>query len=417
MGVRTKSWMVRLAAAAALAVSLAGSAWAAPAPAEDVLSQARTLAFSGKEHRQEALKLLQQHLVESPGDNDARTFYGTILSWEGQYDEGRKQLEQVLADHPFHSDAMPALINLELWSDHPARAEELARQALTRSPKDTGYLLQLARAERNQGHYKEALDTINELLAVDPTNHDAINMRRGLTISSWKWEAEFTQSTDFLSAGRDAQNEQQVQLRGPTRIGSLIGRVSRAERFGDNSWQLETDLYPHIRPGTYMYFNLGASPDQVLYPKYRVGADIFQMVGHGFEISGGYRRLQFGSQTNIATGAVAKYYGDWLFTFRMFLTPDDLGVSKTVLVSARRFFGSEGLHDYVEVKFSRGSSLALARTTLDIIGLNSTRVTIEADKTIGHFAIDFKGGAGSEDQEFGGKLNRYTVQGSIFYRF
>jgi hypothetical protein len=102
---------------------------------------------------------------------------------------------------------------------------------------------------------------------------------------------------------------------------------------------------------------------------------------------------------------------------RMYLTPDNLGVSKTVVVGARYFLGSEGTHDYVEVRFSRGSSLALARTTLDIIGLNSTRVTLEFDKTIGHFAIDLKGGAGSEELAPGNKLNRFTVQGSVYYRF
>ncbi|HVP43805.1 MAG TPA: YaiO family outer membrane beta-barrel protein [Terriglobales bacterium] len=379
-------------------------------------SRARELAFAGKQHRQEALELLKQRLVQSPGDNDARTIYGTVLSWEGQYDEARRQLTQVLDNHPHHSDALPALINVELWSDHPARAEELAADGLEHSPKDTALMLQLARAQRNQGHYRESLHTLDEVLKLEPTNAQALRWRRALTVESWKWEAEFSHASDFLSRHQGTQHEDSLQLRGPTPIGSLIGRVSRAARFGISSYQIEADMYPHLRPGTYMYVNVGTSPDQELYPKYRLGADLYQSIGHGWELSGGYRHLQFSTGTNIYTWAAAKYLGDWLFTGRMYLTPDDLGVSKTVQVGARRFFGSEGLHDYVEVRYSHGSSLALAQTTLDIIGQNSTRVTVEGDKTLGHWALNLKGGAGSEDLPFG-KRNRYTAQGSVYYRF
>jgi YaiO family outer membrane protein len=412
-----QSLMVRMWIVAALLAVTAAASPALPPPPDDTLAHARELAFGGKEHRQEALNLLKQRLVESPGDNDVRTFYGTLLSWEGQYDEARKQLTEVLNDHPYHSDALPALVRVELFSDHPARAEQLAADSLQHTPKDVEMMMLLARAQRNQNHYRAAAQTLDAILVIEPANKGAMSMRRRSEVDSWKWEAAATHTTDFLSRGRDPQNEDAWQLRGRTPVGSLIGRVSRADRFGFTSYQVETDFYPHIRNGTYAYINLGASADANLYPHYRVGADLYQSVGHGFEVSGGFRHLKFTSGTTIYTWAVYKYYGDWLFSGRMYLTPDDLGVSKTEIFGVRRFFGAEGTHDYIEVRFSRGSSLALARTTLDLIGLNSTRVTIEADKTLGHFAINFKGGAGSEDQGIGGKLNRYTVQGSLYYRF
>ena len=393
-------------------------AWAQAAPAAEApLAKARRLAFSGREHRAEALAVLEDALKQDPTDSDVRTFYGIVLSWEGRYDESRSQLEQVLATHPNHGDAAPALVRVELWSDNPARAEALATAYLQQKPNDTEMMYLLARAQRNQNRYKDALATLDQLLAIEPSNQDARHMRRTLTVDSWHWEVAATHTTDFLGKGRSPQHEDSWQARGPTRFGSLIGRVSRADEFGLTSYQIETDFYPRFRPGTYAYLNLGASPDQTLYPKYRIGADLYQSVGHGFEISGGYRRLQFSDDTNMFTAAVYKYKGDWLFMGRVYLTPDNLGVSHTIVVGARYFLGSEGVHDYIEVRFSRGSSLALARTTLDIIGLNSTRVTLEVDKTIGHFAIDIKGGAGSEELAPGDKLNRFTVQGSLYYRF
>src|SRR5438270_9266942 len=89
-----RSFMIAalLLAALLLAAPFAG-AFQNP-PSDDTLAHARDLAFSGKEHRAEALKVLERRLAASPGDNDARTFYGTLLSWEGRYDEARTQLTQ-----------------------------------------------------------------------------------------------------------------------------------------------------------------------------------------------------------------------------------------------------------------------------------------------------------------------------------
>src|SRR6476660_3191913 len=98
------------------------------ANAEEVFKQARDLAVAGK--RTEALELLKTHLEEHPSDSDARVIYGVVLSWEGKYDEARVQLSQVLSVNPTHGDALPALINIELWSDHADRAAALAAQGL-----------------------------------------------------------------------------------------------------------------------------------------------------------------------------------------------------------------------------------------------------------------------------------------------
>jgi tetratricopeptide (TPR) repeat protein len=83
-----------------------------------------------------ALTLLENHLAQDPADNEARIRYGIILSWEKRRDDARKQLELVLAASPDNYDALFALINVELWTDHPIRAEELAKRALVKHPDD-----------------------------------------------------------------------------------------------------------------------------------------------------------------------------------------------------------------------------------------------------------------------------------------
>jgi hypothetical protein len=68
-----------------------------------------------------------------------------VLSWEGDYEGSRRELEAVLKNNPMHDDALAALVNVELWSNHASRAEELARRRLRLTPRDAARLIQHAR--------------------------------------------------------------------------------------------------------------------------------------------------------------------------------------------------------------------------------------------------------------------------------
>jgi YaiO family outer membrane protein len=403
--------------AAALVALLCGMLSAFPATADDEVSRAKALASGKESHHAEALFLLETRLARVPDDSDALVLYGTILSWDGRYDEGRVALQKVLDKNPDNSDALPAMLNLELWSGHPRRAEDLASAALQRHPRDPAIVIFLARAQRNQNHEKDAAKTLDGLLVVDPSNQQAREMRRRTVYQARKWEASYSFDYAWFSSVFDSQTESTLSLRGPTPLGSVIGRLSRADRFGDHSNELTAEFYPHIRAGTYAFLTVGGSPDATLYPQYFVGGDVFQSLGHGWEASAGYRRLQFSGDVNIFTPAIYKYRGNWLYSARMYLTPDSLGVGKTGVFAARRLFGEEGVHDYLEFRFSYGASKALATTTVDLLSLNSTRYSVEYDKRLGNWHANVKLGAGSEDQRFGGKVNRYTAEGSIYYNF
>jgi YaiO family outer membrane protein len=385
---------------------------------QDAVQKARSLAFAGKPTRPQALALLKDHLAVSTDDVDARVFYGIVLSWDGQYDEARRQLTEVLAGHPTYGDALSALINVELWSDHPARAAELAKDAAQRDPSSAGYLISEARALRDLNRNKEAVAVLDKALVIEPNNEDAKKLRRRFLDTPRLWEAQVEHVTDFFSAGKATQHETIGSLRGPTPMGSLTADFSRADRFGLVSYQSQLEFYPHIRSGTYGYLNIGYSSDRELYPRWRGAASIFHGIGHGFEVSGGVTHMEFSSAVNVYNVGLARYWGNWLFTVRDYLTPDAVaGTSHTEVYSARRMFGNEGIHDYIEFRYSHGSSLAQARTTLDIQTFNSSKGAIVIDKGIKHFNVAFSAAAASEEQVFGGKINRFTLDGSLYYRF
>ncbi len=389
------------------------------AEAEDTVAKARQLAYSGKEHRGEALSLLRQHLQQEPDDSEARVLYGTVLSWEGQYDEARTQLKQVLAKKPTHGDALPALLNVEFWSDHPEAAEAIAREALGRQPDTVYLLLADAKALIRLNRSRDALPVLDRALMLDATNRQAREMRREVTINNPRREIVISHSYDWFSDGRNGQLETTLSFKNPTPLGSVVANLNRADRFSTVDYQTELEFYPHIRPGTYGYLNVGYSVHGSLYPSYKFGGDLYQSIGHGFELSGGYRRLAFSSGVDIYTFSIAKYFHDWLFTMRGFVVPGDPGTSGTALFSARYFLGSEGLHNYLEFRYSHGASPALAQTIQDIQVLNSSKYTFVFDKSLGgRFNASFTGSLGQAQRVNGlADLMQYEVSGALLYRF
>jgi tetratricopeptide (TPR) repeat protein len=317
--------------------------WAALVPRalaqEDSLKRARDLAFNM--HRAEALALLEDYLRQTPADTDARTFYGIVLSWEGRYDEARHELETVLERYPEHGDALPALINVELWSNHPDRAEELARHALAKRPNDTALLMSEARALDSLERPNDALDVLHKLLDVDPNQPEARSLRDDLRDGGRHWEGSLVQSYDWFGDGQPGWLESQVSLKyRMAAAGTVIARFSHANRFGLDSNMVEIDAYPTLRKGLYAYLNVGWSPDKRLYPGNRFGAELFQSLPHGMEVSGGLRSLGFASRVNVYTGSVSKYHSRWLLTARTYLTPGSPGDSYSLQFQGRRYFGA-----------------------------------------------------------------------------
>ncbi len=317
---------------------------ATPAQAQDdVIVRARAAS------RPEGIKILETHLASSPRDVDARLVYGLLLSWEGRYDEARRELTQVLAQTPGYLDAQVALMNVELWSNHS----------------------------------KEARVLVNAILAKDTGNPHARRAQQQLDAKTRPWSAGASYTRDTFSDDRQPWQETAITLGRETRAGSLLARASQSERFGLEDRLYEIEFYPSIRPGTYGFIELGAGDTKALYPTHRLTVDLYQNLGRGFEGSAGYRRLQFSSTTEIYVGTLSKYAGNWLLTAKVFHVPDSvLGSTQSYHAQARRYFGAEGT-SFVGLGYSHGFSREEPRGSGDLLRLNANTVRgqLQADVT------------------------------------
>lgn len=310
---------------------------------DDVIARARAAADAG--NRPAGLALLETHLAGAPRDVDARLVYGLILSWEGRYDESRKALQDVLAQAPDYLDARVALMNVEWWSGRVAEAREQVRAVLSREPGN-------AQAR----HVQQRLDA---------------------RIRPWSLGVGYTRDT--FNDEREPWQETALTLGRETPVGSLIVRGSQADRFGLTDQQVDVEFYPTFRPGTYAFVGVGVGADQVLYPESRVSFEIYQSLGHGLELSGGYRRLAFADHTDIYLTTLTKYAGNWMVTGKAMYVPNDvLGDTWSYHAQVRRYFGAAGT-SFVGAGYSHGFSREEPRGAGDLIRVNADSLRGQAD--------------------------------------
>ena len=393
-----------------------GMALAAIAAAQtaDAPAKAREMAAGGQ--GKEALALLEQRLKDAPRDVDSRLVYGTILSWERRYDEARQQLGMVLAAAPDYLDARYAAVNVEIWSAHPQRAEALAREGLAKHPRDAQLRLALARALHAERRDYQAAAEARRLLAIQPDSQEGKDLLDTLAEAALVWGVSFDETHEWFSRGYTAWDQYEGSVRRATADGPVIANFYRADRLGQHSSQGELEFYPHLRPGTDLYLEAAYSPDPTLLPRYRMGIDLNQALGHGFEGSAGYRRLSFADPVNIYTGSLSKYAGQWLVTARVFEVPNLKGVTQTVQVGARRYLGDGG--DYVSWRFGRGATAEEITNVTDLAILRATTGEMELNKSLGRrWRASVRGGLAREERVNNGSVNHYLLESRIWVHF
>jgi YaiO family outer membrane protein len=385
---------------------------AVPTP-QDYLGQARQLASSGQ--RPAAIKLLEDRLAAHADDLDARTLLGVILSWEGRYADARKQLRQVLADKPGHYEATVALASVELWDGHARRALGLADEVLRANSKDTGLMLVRARSLSALSRSQEAIDALDRLLAVEPTNAPARIMRDQLADSRRSWAVGAGYGRDTFSDDLTPWQEVWGGIRRQSAVGAFSFEGSQAERYDERDEQYEFEASTRLRPGTYLYLDGGWSSKAILYPEYRAGARLFQALGRGFEGSFGYSRLGFGDGVNIYVGSLSKYIGRWQLIGQLFITPEVDGTNTTYHAALRYYFRD---CQYFDVRYQYGVAPERIETIDDLLILESQGVTGDAVFPLGRH-LEFTVTASYHDQErvYRGSVKQYSVTSQLYVKF
>jgi len=355
---------------------------AAGASAQDnVIARARAVDSSGQ--RPQALTILANHLSSTPRDVDARLVYGLMLSWDKRYDEARAELQQVLTQTPEYKDARVALMNVEWWSGRTPQARDLAAQILTRDPGDPQARL----------------------------------MQQRLDARTRPWSVKTGYSVDAFNDGADSWHEFELSIARQMSRGSVIVRGTNAARFGYRDQLIEVEAYPRLRAGTYAFLSVGTATHRDLFPDYRAAVDLYQSLGGGVEVSGGYRRLQFLSPVDIYVRTATKYLGQWSMTERVSFVPGDVSNSWSFHTESRRYLGSEGT-SFLAAAYSHGFNREEPRGLGDSIQLRTNTLRGQADLNVSpQTRVLFTVSTSRQERALQTPRWQTTVSASTAYRF
>jgi YaiO family outer membrane protein len=395
--------------------------------------KARELAFEGKLN--ESREICDQLLSAHPGYHDVKILMGRTFAWEGNFPRANDLFREVLTAQPGNSDALFALIDLQMWYGDYNEAVKYLSTALTQDPTNAHLMYQKAFALNETGEELAAVVLLNQLLDADPTNEQAkellqvIKSNRLLNFIGVGYRGMyFLESDPYKKPWHLFYGELGRRTR---RLGTVIFRTNYAMRpdIDVTSLQIEADAYPTVRPGTYLYLNAGYSPDKKLFPSTRFGFEVFQALPKAWEISAGFRILNFDESESLAiqkdllivTGSVSKYFRKYYFSFRPYYTfsSDENDPNSTSLfLTARRFFTSNDHH--LSLILGRGFSSDFDRLTAgQVYDLSGTALEARLQyqqKLSSRFLM--RAGAGYlwyNDNVVNG--NPFVFEGALFYRF
>ena len=321
---------------------------------DDLYTLARNAAFEENNYPR-AVSLLKRAIDQSPDYLEIQVFLGRIYTYSDSLSLARNIFREVLAKDASREDASFAYGNLEYWNDRPQDALVIVNRGIEYSPSSEDLVLLKAKILKDLKDYEAAALTLQNLLAQNPKLTQARSLLRALNTTASKNSVGVTyEYVYFNKRFDDPWHLAGIDYTRQTAIGSVSGRLNYANRFRNDAIQAEIEAYPRISDLFYTYVNFGFSNDSGIFPKLRGGFSLFANLPEAFEADAGFRYLSFDDDTFIYTVGVGKYYKNYWFNLRTYLTPTNGDLSKSLYLTVRYYFG--GADDFIGIRSGVGIS-------------------------------------------------------------
>ena len=322
--------------------------------ADSLFTAARKKAFDEKNYPA-AIALSKIALIKSPDYADIRIFLGRLYTWSKKPDSARIEFITIITKQPTYEDAYIAYGNLEFWNNDTQKAIAIVNDGLKNIPNAEALLLLKARFLTDINDWQSAETIINQIIKNNPKQTAARALATRIRQNSARNKVGI--NYDYIYFDKQFDDPWQlvsVDYGRQTSIGSVIGRVNYANRFNGNGLQFEIDSYPRLSNTFQAYLNAGYSADVGIFPQYRAGFSLYANLPSSFELEAGFRFLRFTDNTWIYTASLGKYYKNFWFNFRTFLSPSTDALSQSFSLNTRYYFG--GADDYLSLGLSTGLS-------------------------------------------------------------
>lgn len=304
---------------------------------DEYFQMARKAAFD-KDDYPAAIQLSLQALKQSPGYIDIQVFLGRVYYWNKQPENSLHILRTALENKPAYEETYIAISDIEYYTEHYAKALYYAENGIKYNPSSSELIIRKVKCLVALERYKEALIITDSLLHIDPQNNKLVAIEAGIKDNSSKNKLGISYDyTGFDKQFLNPWHMLSLDFNRQTRKGSFNARINYASRHASNGVQFEMDAYPRISKTFYAYTNLGYSGNMPVFPKLRAGFSLYANLPRSFEADAGFRYLNFDNDTWIYTLAVGKYYKNFWFNGRTYLTPSNSNISRSYTLTARYY--------------------------------------------------------------------------------
>lgn len=322
--------------------------------ADELFVEARNAAFEQKDYPT-SIKLAKQALVQAPDYTDISIFLGRVYTWTDDLSSARAVFEGLKKREVKDEDFFIAYASLEYWNDQNSKAIEILNRGLQYHPESQELLLLKAKVDYNSNNYTEAEKSVNTLLKIDPKNTEA----RALSIKINDFTSKNAIGITYNYSHFDRQFDDDWHIVGVsykriTPIGSVILKGNFANKFAETGTQLELEAYPKLSKMFYLYVGAGYSNDVGIFPKFRSGVSLNANLPKSYEAEIGYRQLYFSNNIWMYTASVGKYYKNFWFNLRTYITPDNKNISHSYTGTVRYY--TKGASDYFAFQIGTGIS-------------------------------------------------------------
>jgi YaiO family outer membrane protein len=310
-------------------------------------------------------------LSQSPNYTDVAVFLGRIYTWSDQVDSARVVFNDLLQRGEQDEDFYLAYASLEYWNDQEKKALDLIEKGLVYAPASESLRMLAARINYGLEDYGKAEQHLSYVLKANPKSTEARELSSkikdlttlnsiGVNYNLVHFDKQFADNWHIVG----------VSYKRRTSFGSVIARMNYANKFADNGVQFEAEAYPRLSKMFYMYLGAGYSNNVGIFPKFRTGASLYANLPKSFEGEVGFRQLYFSENLFMYTGSVGKYYQNFWFNLRTFITPSNQNISHSYTGTVRYY--TKGANDYIG--FQLGTGISPEENRNNLLELNNYKM-------------------------------------------
>ncbi|MBX6379105.1 MAG: tetratricopeptide repeat protein [Thermoflavifilum aggregans] len=311
----------------------------------------------------EAARLLADLLMRYPYDTKLQNSLGENLFLAGkqfaannQADSASSYFWTAIRQQPRDTLAWISLINLKASLQQTDSALRIADSALYYIPHSPELLMKKASFLLAAGKSKDALQTLDRLMEIDPHNAAAKALHEQIRIASYHQAIGIDYNfTSFGDRTTTPWNLASLYYQRLPHWGSYDLRINFANRNNRNGLQGEAEVYWNHDSSNISYVDLAFAHDSI-FPRLRAAYTFTHYFRKGWQADVGGRYLNFDSSAlGSAYLGLGKYFSDYWLYAQAYLTPQNkqlFGAYRATL----RYYYSEQRDDYLNLIVGTGIS-------------------------------------------------------------